>query len=357
VGFGSIAEHSHLPAWQSLPHIEIVAVADVAASRRDRVRALLPQAELFETSETLIGQAGLDIVDICTPPASHAALLLAACARAIPDIVCEKPLVLTQEEYRRVAQARNRSGSRIVSVNNWVHSDLNRHVSAVLRSGTIGSVRKIDVTIGRPDCALGNEGWNPRWRTSLSHAGGGIILDHGWHQIYLLMGWMGSRPTRVSAHTRTANSVHLPVEDEARIELAFPGGRGTIELKWTTQRRTNEGTIEGDHGVIRTFDDRLRIENGTGPRELPYSRKLSASSYHPEWFRAVFQYNVLEESRVEADRNFAEAGALVNVIRGAYRSAAREGQACSLGIERDDRWLSKETAVGNGCNSGGGSPS
>src|SRR5919206_3946530 len=133
IGFGSIAEHGHLPAWQAFPDVEVVAVADLSARRLDHAREVLPDASLYDTPLDLITGADIDGVDICTPPSTHLDLILAACGRGLEDIVCEKPLVLSEEEYVRVAHAREASGSRVISVNNWMHSDLNRQVLNVIR--------------------------------------------------------------------------------------------------------------------------------------------------------------------------------------------------------------------------------
>jgi predicted dehydrogenase len=336
IGFGSIAENGHLPALRSFPDLEVTAVADLSPARLDRARALLPGAALYDSPHDLIWQAGIDGVDICTPPGDHADLIVAACARGLEIVVCEKPLVLSEEEYIRIAQARAASGSRVVSVNNWMYSDLNRHVSGALVEGAIGAVRSVELRIGRPDCALGNAGWMPRWRTDLTHAGGGIILDHGWHQLYLLLGWLRLPLHGVSAATRTANPRHYPVEDEASIDLLFPAAHGRIELSWTAQGRTNDGLIEGSDGAITIQDDRVVIDGIGGLQELPFRDKLSLSSYHPNWFEAMLRYNVLDERRDEADRNFAQAGVLVSVIQAAYRSARSHGALCRPTFSTDE---------------------
>jgi predicted dehydrogenase len=325
VGFGSIAENGHLPAWQSFPEVEVAAVADLSPARLDRARELLPGAALYDAPVELIARADVDGVDICTPPNTHAGLILAACRRGLTDVVCEKPLVLSEDEYVEVARARRDSGSRVISVNNWVHSDLNRLVGAAIRDGAIGEVRSVELRIGRPDCALGNAGWMPRWRTDLAFSGGGIILDHGWHQFYLLLGWLQEPLETVSAVTRTVDSRHYPVEDEALIEMLFSSASGRIELSWAAGSRTNEGFIQGSRGSITAHDDAVVVDNGRSQHRLPFRSRLSQSSYHPEWFQAVFLYNVLNESPAEADRNFAEAGVLVSAVRAAYRSAQASG--------------------------------
>jgi predicted dehydrogenase len=348
VGFGSIAEHGHLPAWRS-QDVEVAAIADISPERRERACQVAPGAVIYESPEDLIDRADIEGVDICTPPGTHLDLITAACRRGLPNIVCEKPLVLSEEEYVRVAEARRKSGSRIVSINNWIHSGLNHAVRDTLASGAIGAVREINLRIGRPDIALGNAGWNPRWRTDIRYSGGGIILDHGWHQFYLLMGWIGAPVQTVSAITRTVDARHLPVEDEATIDMEFSGARGHMELSWTASGRENEGAIHGTRGVISTFDDRIEIRTGSRVRRVPFADRVSQSSYHPEWFAAVFRNTVLVESRREADRNFAEAGAVIGTIRAAYRSARTAGVPCPPvlpAIPGDDH--------GNG--DGGGTP-
>ncbi|MGH2443533.1 MAG: Gfo/Idh/MocA family protein, partial [Chloroflexota bacterium] len=250
----------------------------------------------------------------------------AACGRSVPTIVSEKPLVLTEHQYERVASARAAAGNRVISVNNWMHSDLNRHVRVLLDEEVIGKVRSIFLRTGRNAAALGHDSWSPRWRTDPAHSGGGIILDHGWHQLYLLLGWMNEPVQEVSAQTRTSNPRNYPVEDEAGIVLKFASGCSSIELTWTSSGRSNDGYITGDRGQIAIHDDRVVVHNGEVERSLPFKGRLTESSYHPDWFREVFRYNVLDENRREADRNFAEAGVLVSTIAAAYRSAQAHGE-------------------------------
>jgi predicted dehydrogenase len=324
IGFGSIAEHGHLPAWHSFPGVRVAAISDLSPERLQAAGNRLPDAQLFGSGAELIARSDVDILDICSPPSSHVDLLLAACERGIADIVSEKPFVLSEEEYARVARARAGSGSRVVSVNNWMHSDLHRQVSRVLSHDTIGAVQHVRLRTGRPDSAKGNSGWMPRWRVDPALSGGGIILDHGWHQLYLLLSWMCAPVVEVSAVTRVANPQHYPVEDEAIVDLDFGQSTGRIELSWTASGRTNEGCIQGEKGEIAIHDDRIVVHNGTSDETLPFGGRLTQSSYHSEWFEEMFRHNVLDESRLLADRNFSEAGALVGIIGAAYRSA-RDG--------------------------------
>jgi predicted dehydrogenase len=340
VGFGAIAEHAHLPALQSFSQIEVVAVADPSSSRLERARELLPAAQLFTSPVDLMRQAEITGVDLCSPPSTHAELVEAACGRGLELVLCEKPFVLSVEEYEQVRRARQASGTTVVSVNNWMHSHLNRRVHEVLQSGDIGAIQSVILQTARPDAAKGSAGWRPLWRISKEHAGGGIILDHGWHQLYLLMTWMAAWPTEVRCIARTADPRHAPVEDEATLDLTFPstgeGDRhGRIELSWTAADRRNAGVIEGAEGRITVHDDRIVVDGRRGRRELPFDDRLTVSSYHPDWFQAMIACTILAPDNAEAERNFAEAGALVRIMRATYHSAGNGGAPCAVASELD----------------------
>ena len=80
VNFGFIAEKGHLPAYHRSEQLEIVAVADVCAARREAAARAIPGARIYESDEALIrdGRRDLDFVDITTPPYAHATVARAA---------------------------------------------------------------------------------------------------------------------------------------------------------------------------------------------------------------------------------------------------------------------------------------
>jgi predicted dehydrogenase len=170
----------------------------------------------------------------------------------------------------------------------------------------------------------------PHWRTDRATSGGGILLDHGWHQLYLVLGWLGDEIEMVKAKTRTVDPRHAPVEDEVRLELTFARARARIELSWAAEERRNDGVVRGTLGEMAIYDDRIVVHNGDIERVVPFLDRLTQASYHPEWFRAVLQAGILDRSGGEADRNFAEAGLLIAVISAAYRSARAEGMPVQL---------------------------
>src|ERR1700678_2720623 len=90
VGSGLIAG-LHMRAYRRVVRLDVTVKA--VASRGDHV---LDFAKRFGIPETyrdyrdLLADATIDVVDICTPPAVHAEMIV-ACMRAGKHVVCEKP--------------------------------------------------------------------------------------------------------------------------------------------------------------------------------------------------------------------------------------------------------------------------
>ena len=85
IGYGFISERGHAPAYKALAQkggspLEIVAVADTCAARREKARAEMPGVRIYENAEALFAleQGQIDFVDISAPPSEHAPLALRA---------------------------------------------------------------------------------------------------------------------------------------------------------------------------------------------------------------------------------------------------------------------------------------
>ena len=100
IGLGNVAVHGHLPAWRERGDVEIVAVSDTSAERRDACAQALPGAGWHDSVDALLDEARLDFVDICTPPSSHANLIRRALERGL-HVLCEKPLSTSPEIVRK----------------------------------------------------------------------------------------------------------------------------------------------------------------------------------------------------------------------------------------------------------------
>src|SRR5262245_12329965 len=88
-GAGRHAQH-HARAIFRCTGAKLVAVADPTEAAQAATRSIVPEVRCLATPEELLAAERPDVVHICTPPASHAPLALAA-LKAGSHIYVEKP--------------------------------------------------------------------------------------------------------------------------------------------------------------------------------------------------------------------------------------------------------------------------
>jgi len=327
LGFGHMAERGHLPAWRERDDARITAVADADPERRVLAQQLIPDARVYADSGTLLREERIDFVDISTPPAHHAPLIVEA-ATAGCDILCEKPLATAREAYRMAVDAVQAAGVTLFTVHNWKNSPAFGRVSSLLAEGAIGRLQRVrmesirdgrSVTVGRG------------WRGEAAIAGGGILVDHGWHALYLLPALLGENPRRVGAVLEKRRYSDSDVEDTATCTIEFPSVTGEIFLTWAGSERRTRWRLEGERGSIELDERDLRVERDgqTETSELPQS--LSAGSHHPDWFDPIIDEFLREvNGEIPRGEHLAAAERCLTLLTLAYESAARGGEPLSV---------------------------
>jgi predicted dehydrogenase len=319
IGFGNVAECGHLPAWQLRHDLRIVAVAEPSPERQERAAASLPGVQIYSDAADLFRQEALDFVDIATPPALHAPLISAA-AQAGAHVICEKPLAVSPPEYRQVCEAVRRAGVTLFTVHNWKYSEPFRRVRALLDDGAIGALTGIAFQTARNGCAR-SVGLD--WRTNGALAGGGILVDHGWHAFYLMLALANERPRAIRAQLARRRYVGADVEDSAQCTIEFPSMVGSLDLTWAANERRTRWQLEGRDGHIEVTDDRVSVRHKGRRHSFTCSQSLSASSHHPDWFAAVIDafHREITEPAARGE-NLAEAEQCVLLLSLAYASHA-----------------------------------
>lgn len=323
IGFGNVAAAGHLPGWQARKDVEIVATADPTVERRRVFLAACPGGRCYDTVDDLLTSEALDFVDICTPPRSHGALIRRALDAGL-DVLCEKPLVTRPEDA--IALLTRPAGRVVHSVHNWLQAPICRKITSLVAEGAIGAVRSIEwqTLRTRPAIVVATNG-SENWRVNPEVAGGGILVDHGWHALYCVLRWAGGAPHGIAASLETRRFSEWPIEDTASLELDFEAGGGRIFLTWAADGRANCITIEGDHGQISVDGPNVVMDSRAGVRRWSsLGRSLSEGSHHPEWFAGVAE-DFLAAVAGDTTDNLDEAVLCARLIGLAQRSSALGG--------------------------------
>jgi len=326
VGFGNVAALGHVPAWQTDRRFSILAVCDPDESRLAHAAELLPDARRYTELDALLDQERLDFVDVATPPASHPAIVNAALARR-RHVLCEKPLALHPDDCGRIRSAAFAARAVVFTVHNWKYAPLFRTLKRVLRRGDIGRVTHMRLETLRVEPPGSAAGGAP-WRLDPAIAGGGILVDHGWHAFSLALYALDSEPLAATARTAQRKLTLGTAEDTAECTIEFPGTTVEIFLTWAADERCNRGRLVGEHGTIEIADRQLIVAAaGREPAVTAFANALSSGSYHPDWFGAMlddFCQELLEPR--ERGANLSEAEACCRLVDLCYRSSAGGGE-------------------------------
>ncbi|UYU33748.1 Gfo/Idh/MocA family protein [Siccibacter colletis] len=180
---------------------------------------------------------GIDVVAIVTPNHLHVPVARTFLAQGI-HVICDKPLGLTLDEGRALADDIARSGCRFVLTHNYSALPMVREARTRVANGELGEIRSVEVEY--------LQGWlNERveltdnkqasWRADPALAGAGAagdIATHAW-QLAAFVSGMLPEALRGELLTRVAGR---QIDDEVFAEMRYASGaRGRL---WASQVAT-----------------------------------------------------------------------------------------------------------------------
>lgn len=188
--------------------------------------------------------ANVDGVIITSENRKHLENAEAAAAAGKP-ILCEKPLVTTEEEAGRMREVDSRV--TVMTAFPCRFSPAYQRLKARVAAGDIGRVLAIDAT-NHGSCPFG-------WFVEEDKSGGGAMMDHTVHVADLLRDLLGEDPTTVYA--QTANRIFGQTwDDTAMLHLTYPSGVfAAIDASWSRPASYKtwgdvKMSVVGEKGVI-----------------------------------------------------------------------------------------------------------
>ena len=189
VGLGKQALDDHIPGLLGSEAAELVAVCDedqeVVREQQYKLRVAG-----YTDAESMFEAEQLDFVVVCVPHDVGREIVGAAAKRGI-HVLKEKPFATTLAEAKELAELCEQTGIHLMVT-------LQRRFNPIYTSFTqladqIGTPFVVDAayTLHVPDPSDG-------WRGKAEHAGGGCIIDMGYHLVDMIL-WYFGLPDRISA--------------------------------------------------------------------------------------------------------------------------------------------------------------
>jgi predicted dehydrogenase len=243
VGYGLMGKaHSYgyrvAPMLRRLPVTPVVTVMSGRDADAVAAAALAYGVPLTVTDwRELIEREDVDVVDICTPPGTHAQIAVAAAA-AGKAVLCEKPLALSFADAAAALAAVTRAGVHHAVGFNYRRLPAVALMCRMIAEGAVGDIR-----LWRA-CWLSDEFADPAtphdWRFDLA-MGGTTITDLGSHLIDMALAMAGpvqgtcaQAATFITSRPSAGGGCEpVTVDDAASALLRFESGaRGLGRSRW-----------------------------------------------------------------------------------------------------------------------------
>lgn len=139
IGAHHWAEKAHLPGYAAHEAVELAAICDIDRSRAEALAARFGAAKIYTDHRDMLADATIEMVDVCTPTATHLPLSLDVIA-AGKHVMSEKPLHTdAAPAFDAALRARN-AGVRTKLGFTFRYSPAVRRLKQWVEDGTLGEI-------------------------------------------------------------------------------------------------------------------------------------------------------------------------------------------------------------------------
>ena len=253
------------------PEVELAAVADRRADRREWLSSVLPESvAVYEEGSALIDSASCDAVLIAVPHYQHPVLAEEAFAKGL-HVLCEKPAGVYTKQVREMNAAADRSGKVFAMMFNQRTNCLYRKMHEMVENGELGELKRVNWIITdwyRTQIYYDSGDWRATWNGE----GGGVLLNQCPHQLDLLQ-WICGLPKTVQAFCHEGKWHDIEVEDDVTAYLEYPNGATGVFVTTTGDAPgTNRFEVDLEKAKIVCENEEIKVyELAVNEREYCYT--------------------------------------------------------------------------------------
>jgi predicted dehydrogenase len=221
VGAGRRGLTALVPAVRASKPMRLAAIVETPA-RIAELQALPDLAvPLYDSIDSALASCVPGLAIVATPHDSHVPLTLRLLEAHIPTLL-EKPPARSCQEFSCLMQASDDSQTPLNTILTLHYQSRFKDFIKTLRSPALTDA-KVFITADVPSWVGAGH-----WRRSRARAGGGVLLDLGYHYLELIVTCLG-RPDQVAVRLR-AQAGADEVEDQAHASLYFGTRRIAVEI-------------------------------------------------------------------------------------------------------------------------------
>lgn len=326
IGFGKIAQNSHLAAYfnNGLKNkVSLTAVVEPDDLNRAKSKAKYPELKFYKSIEELLNSNDIDFLDVTTPPKYHKDVIEAGIKNNL-NIISEKPFTLTLNEAEELYGKLKNYNKYFIPCHQYKFLPLWREFKEQITR--LGSNDKIflQFNVFRQHADPGLEIFNNPWRINKEVSGGGILADTGVHYLYLSI-WMLGQPLKVTTNIFNLAHHDYEVEDTALTTIEFEKGLSQITLTWGSNSRLNSANLvsqnvnlkySGGTNLVKTVGNNEEILTIPDPSDKKNYTALYVSLFE-EFIKGI-------ENGLKPTGWVNEAYQSIKLMEACYRSAKEQ---------------------------------
>jgi predicted dehydrogenase len=245
IGAGFISSNRHLPAWRSLHNkVEIVGLSDLNREMGRHVAAQFRIKNCYVDAAEMIEKERPDVVDICTPPATHAKVAALALENGCHMLI-EKPMAITNADCDAIVLGARAKGVKVcVGHTGLFYEPFIRGREMVAR-GEIGKFRGMRIVISTPTDYMTSS--DIHWAHKLP---GGAIGETGPHPVYMSLAFINHVEKVTVDGTKQLPQYPWSQYEDYRINLVGDTGTSSIHITYATNQWMVWVEIAGSEGTL-----------------------------------------------------------------------------------------------------------
>jgi predicted dehydrogenase len=138
LGAGNWAKSAHIPGWQRDPRSEVAVICDPRKERADEFAKFFNVPEASGDWQSVVSRQDIDVVDVCTPSATHLELSRGA-LEAGKHVLCEKPVAFDFRQTLKMAELAKSKGLKTKLGFTFRYSPGVRYAWSMIEDGFVGT--------------------------------------------------------------------------------------------------------------------------------------------------------------------------------------------------------------------------
>lgn len=249
IGFGNMGSAHAKHIYDGLiDGLELVAVCDTDEKKREKVKSIFENVEVFENHNDLLESGLTDAIIIATPHYFHCPIAIDAFKKG-QHVLSEKPAGVYTKQIKEMNEAAEKSGKVFAIMFNQRTNMLFKKAHDMMQNGELGELKRMVWIITnwyRTQHYYDSGSWRATW----AGEGGGVLLNQAPHNLDVWQ-WICGLPKKVRGFCSVAKYHHIEVEDDATIYAEYENGATGIFITSTGEAPgTNRLEIGGTKGKI-----------------------------------------------------------------------------------------------------------